>query len=190
MLPLCVRREPGKFVVVRKQPPVTHATKSSTRHVVAASNRVVLTKLLLDEGVAKQTQDGDALLHSRVREPPPTLDGKNIGSLWIGAVSQVLNVKSHQITCNGFRLDVLLSTEAQVIIETPSIGVHCFWGKLQVSLPLKPISRQGVLCHQRVLFPADLGHGVPPCERTTAPISTRWYHAGIQAKVTTLILVP
>src|SRR6266516_6175092 len=175
---------------VRKQPPVTHAAKSSTRHVMAASNRVVLTKLLLDEGVAKQTQDRDALLHGRVRESPATFDGKNIGSPWIGTVSQILNVKSHQITGHSFWLDVLQSAEAQVIVETTSIRVHRVWGELQVRLPLKPISRQGVLCHERVLFPTDLGHGVPPCEKTTAPISTRWYHAGIQAKVTTLILVP
>src|SRR6266700_1683747 len=98
---------------MRKQPPVTHAAKSSARHVMAASDRVVLTKLLLDEGVTKQTQDGDALLHGRVRESPATFDGKNIGSLWIGAVSQILNVKSHQITGHSFWLDVLGCTEAQ-----------------------------------------------------------------------------
>src|SRR5437870_172313 len=139
---------------------------------MAAPNRIVLTKLLLNERIAKQTQDGNALLHGRIRESAATFDGKNIGSLWIGAMSQVLHVKSHQITSHRFWLDVLSSAEVQVIVEATPICVHRVWGQLQVCLPLKPIARQGILCYKRVLFPTDLGHGVPPCERTAALTSS------------------
>ena len=83
-------------------------------------------------------------------------------------MSQILNVKSHQITGHSFWLDVLRYAEVQVIVEAMSVCIHRVWGKLQVRLPLKPFVRQGVLCHERVLFPTDLSHGVPPCEKTAA----------------------
>src|SRR5438046_2909029 len=79
----------------------------------------------------------------------------------MGTVRQILDVKGNEITCDGFRLDVVPGTETQVIIEAPSIRINRCWGELQVSLPLKPSSCQFVLSYQWVLFPAYLGHVTP-----------------------------
>ena len=48
------KRKPWKFVVMGKEPSVTNAAKSFSRHVMASAHRVVLAELLLDEGIAEQ----------------------------------------------------------------------------------------------------------------------------------------
>jgi len=93
------------------------------------------------------------------------LNGEHVGPFGIGTVSQVLDVEGHLLTGDGFWLDAVLGTEAQLIVETASIRIHRVWGELQVSLPLEPIACEFVLEHQRVLFPADLSHVTPPERR-------------------------
>jgi hypothetical protein len=73
------------------------------------------------------------------------LNGKHIGPFGIGTVSQVLDVERNLLTRDGFWLDAVPGTEAQVIVETASIGVQRVWGELQVSLPLEPTSCEFVL---------------------------------------------
>jgi hypothetical protein len=49
ILPLLIRGKPGEFVVMWQQSPVTYPAKSFARHVMATTNRVVLTQLLLNQ---------------------------------------------------------------------------------------------------------------------------------------------
>jgi len=104
-------------------------------------------------------------------------------------VSQVLDVEGNLFPRDGFRLNAVAGTEAQVIVETAAIGVYCVGGELQVGLPLEPISCEFVLSYQWILFPADLGHGTPP-KRRRQILPLLDYHLGVQVEVTTLILTP
>ncbi len=54
VLPLLVGREPGEFVVMRKQPSITYAAKSFAWDIMTPRHRVILTKLLFNKRVAKQ----------------------------------------------------------------------------------------------------------------------------------------
>jgi len=49
LLPLLIRGKPGEFVVMGQQSPVTYPAKSFAWDVMATTNRVVLTQLLLTQ---------------------------------------------------------------------------------------------------------------------------------------------
>src|SRR5437867_12433914 len=103
VLPLLIGGQPRQFLIPGKQPTRSCPTKGFARHIMAATDRVVLAELPLNERVTKQAQNGDALLHGRVGEAPTTLDGEEFGPLWIGTVSQILDVEGHLLAGDGFR---------------------------------------------------------------------------------------
>ena len=70
-------------------------------------------------------------------------------------MSQVLDVEGNLFPRDGFRLNAVAGTEAQVIVETAAIGVYCVGGELQVGLPLEPISCEFVLSYQWI---SVMGH--------------------------------
>src|ERR1051326_2565422 len=94
VLPLLVGGDPGQFLVPREQPARSRPTKGFAWDVMTAPDRVVLTQLPLNQRVTKQTQNRDAQLHRGVGETSTTLDRAHFGSLWIGTVSQILDVES------------------------------------------------------------------------------------------------
>jgi len=105
---------------------------------MAATNGVVLAELSFNERVTKQAQNGDALLHGRVGEAPATLNGEEFGPLWIGTMSQILDVEGHLLTGDGFRNNRFTLAKSQKIVERASLGVNRFRGKLKMTLELEP----------------------------------------------------
>src|SRR5881227_627150 len=103
VLPLLIRGQPGQFVILGKQATGARPTERFARNIVAATDRVILAEVPLNERVTKQAQNSDALLHRRVGEAAATLDGEALGSLWIGTVSQVMDIQTHLLTRNSFR---------------------------------------------------------------------------------------
>jgi len=101
---------------------------------MTSTYRIVLAELPLNERVTKQAQDGDALLHRRVGEAPTILDGEKFGPLWIGTMSQVMDIQAHLLTSDGFRNNPATLAKSQKVIESAPVGIDSFGSKLKVTL--------------------------------------------------------
>jgi hypothetical protein len=118
---------------------------------------------MLNQRITKQAQDGDAQLHGRIGESTARLDGEDIATLWMWPIGEVLDVECHLLARNGFRLNMLLCTEPQEIVERTSVGVDRIGRQLQVDLCLKPGPGEAVVCNEWVAFPTHSAHsGFPP----------------------------
>src|SRR2546423_14706487 len=94
VLPLLIGGQPRQGVILGKQATGARPTERLARHIVAATDRVILAQVLLNKRVTKQAQNSDALLHRRVGEAAATRDEEAVSSLLIGGVSPGIDGKS------------------------------------------------------------------------------------------------
>src|SRR5438874_7030483 len=72
VLPLLIGGQPRQGVILGKQATGARPTERLARHIVTATDRVILAQVLLNKRVTKQAQNSDALLHRRVGEAAAT----------------------------------------------------------------------------------------------------------------------
>src|SRR5215469_13420394 len=105
-----------------------------------------------------ETNDSKMLQHGGTRETISRANREHRRSSGIGPCGQILDIESKRFARHGFRKEVVLEAEYEIIVEIVSIGINGGRRSSQILLHRQPRACQLLLCDQWVKLPTNLLH--------------------------------
>ncbi len=134
------------------------STKPFPRCVPPAADRVAVALPLFHQIVIEESDGNQSLLNGGVREASARLKLDDVLPRAMRAFEKVMNVCGDMFAGRRFGLNLLGSTEGEVVLEGTSVGIKRGGREAEATLDRQPGAGAGERCNVGIAFPLDIGH--------------------------------